>query len=148
MRISDGSSDVCSSYLELFDLIVTFGAGAIESTAATMGGALLTLCQHPDQFDRLKRDPGLIPTALEECMRYHGPGFLLFTRCAMVETELGGTPMPAGMPIYVVNQAASWDPSQYPDPMRFDIDRSEEHTSELQSLMRNSYAVFCLKKKN
>src|SRR3546814_509920 len=97
------------SDIELFDLIFTFGAGAIESTAATMGGALLTLCQHPDQFDRLKRDPGLIPTALEECMRYHGPGFLLFTRYAMVETE-----------------------------------RSEEHTSELQSLMRSSYAVFCL----
>src|SRR3546814_4568670 len=31
-----------------------------------------------------------------------------------------------------------------PDPA---IRRSEEHTSELQSLMRNSYAVFCLKKK-
>src|SRR3546814_17262180 len=59
-------------------------------------------------------------------MRYHGPGFLLFTRYAMVETELGGTPMPAGMPIYVVNQAASWDPSQYPDPMRFDIDRNPQ----------------------
>src|SRR3546814_14200822 len=44
----------------------------------------------------------------------------------MVETELGGTPMPAGMPIYVVNQAASWDPSQYPDPMRFDIDRNPQ----------------------
>src|SRR3546814_11490455 len=57
-------------------------------------------------------------------MRYHGPGFLLFTRYAMVETALGGTPMPARMPIYVVNQAASWDPSQYPDPMRFDIDRN------------------------
>src|SRR3546814_6270852 len=27
-------------------------------------------------------------------------------------------------------------------------DRSEEHTSELQSIMRNSYAVFCLQKKN
>ncbi len=114
------------SDIELFDLIFTFGAGAIESTAATMGGALLTLCQHMDQFDRLKSNPELIPTALEECMRYHGPGFLLFTRYAMVDTQLGGTPMPAGMPIYVVNQAASWDPTQYPDPMRFDIDRNPQ----------------------
>jgi len=111
---------------ELFDLIFTFGAGAIESTAATMGGALLTLCQHPDQFDRLKQNPALIPAALEECMRYHGPGFLLFTRYAMVETQLGGTPLLAGMPIYVVNQAASWDPKQYPDPLRFDIDRNPQ----------------------
>lgn len=111
---------------ELFDLIFTFGAGAIESTASTMGGALLTLCQHPDQFERLKRDPLLIPAALEECMRYHGPGFLLFTRYASVDTSLGGTPLPAGIPIYVVNQAASWDPLVYPDPQRFDIDRNPQ----------------------
>ncbi|MDB5686533.1 MAG: hypothetical protein JWR77_1122 [Rhizorhabdus sp.] len=123
LSYDDGDS---LSDTELFDLIFTFGAGAIESTAATMGGALLTLCQHPDQFDRIKRDPALIPTALEECMRYHGPGFLLFTRYAMVDTDLAGTPMPAGMPIYVVNQAASWDPTQYPDPQRFDIDRNPQ----------------------
>jgi len=112
---------------ELFEMVFVFGAGAIESTAATIGGALLSLAQHPDQFAQVKRDPALIPAALDECMRYHGPGFLLFTRYAMVDTELGGTPLPAGMPIYVCNQAASYDPVQYPDPLRFDIHRHPQN---------------------
>ena len=111
---------------ELFELIFVFGAGAIESTAATIGGSLLSLMQHPEQFAQVKNDPSLIPSALDECMRYHGPGFLLFTRYAMVDTELGGTPLPVGMPIYVCNQAASYDPKQYPDPLRFDIHRCPE----------------------
>jgi len=111
---------------ELFEMIFVFGAGAIESTAATTGGALLSLAQHPDQFAKVKADPSLIPAALNECMRYHGPGFLLFTRYAMIDTELGGTPLPAGMPIYVCNQAASYDPVQFPDPLTFDIHRNPE----------------------
>jgi len=111
---------------ELFEMIFVFGAGAIESTAATTGGALLSLAQHPDQFAEVKENPALIPAALNECMRYHGPGFLLFTRYAMVDTELDGTPFPAGMPIYVCNQAASYDPVQFPDPLTFNIHRNPE----------------------
>jgi len=53
-------------------------------------------------------------------------GVLLFTRYAMVDTELGGTPLPAGMPIYVCNRAASYDPVQFPDPLTFDIGRNPE----------------------
>ena len=118
----DGS-DVLSD-TELFELIFVFGAGAIESTASSIGGALLTLCQHPEQMAVLKDDLGLMPEALEECLRYHGPGFLMFTRYAMIDTELGGTPLPAGMPIYVCHQAAAYDPTEYPDPLRFDIRRN------------------------
>lgn len=112
---------------ELFELIFVFGAGAIESTASSFGAALLTLCQHPDQFRTVKDDLSLVPQALEECLRYHGPGFLLFTRYALVDTELGGTPMPAGMPIYVCHQAAAYDPEQFPDPLRFDIRRNPDN---------------------
>jgi cytochrome P450 len=121
-----GDGDNPLSDTEIFELIFVFGAGAIESTASSMGAALLTLCQHPDQFDELKRDLGLVPAAIEECLRYHGPGFLLFTRYASVDTELSGTPMPAGIPIYVCHQAAAYDPVQYPDPLRFDIHRNPQ----------------------
>jgi cytochrome P450 len=109
---------------ELFELIFVFGAGAIESTAASMGAALMTLCRHPDQFAEIKRDPSLIPAALEECMRYHGPGFMMFTRYAQRDTELGGTPVPEGMPVYVCHGAVGYDPVQYADPLRFDIRRN------------------------
>lgn len=127
-RLVQASEDGDSfSDAEVFEMIFVLGAGAIESTASSTGAALLTLCQHPDQFQRVKDDLSLIPAALEECLRYHGPGFMLFTRYASVDTELGGTPMPAGIPIYVCHQAAAFDPNQYPDPLRFDIDRNPKN---------------------
>jgi cytochrome P450 len=109
---------------ELFELIFVFGAGALESTASSLGGALLTLGQHPAQFAELKANPALIPAALEECLRYHGPGFLLFTRYALVDTEVAGTHLPAGIPVYVSHQAAAYDPQQFPEPLKFDIRRN------------------------
>jgi cytochrome P450 len=110
--------------VELFELIFVFGAGAIESTASSFAAALMMLGRNPDQFDEVKADTSLIPAAIDECMRIHGPGFLLFTRYAQVDTEVGGTVMPAGMPVYVCHQAAAFDPMQYPDPLRFDIHRN------------------------
>jgi cytochrome P450 len=109
---------------ELFDLVFTFGAGALDSTASSMGGALYTLLSHPGQLREVAADLTLVPEALEECLRYHHPGFLLFTRYALVDTELNGVPLLAGMPIYVCNQAAALDPDVYPDPLRFDIRRN------------------------
>src|SRR3546814_5145254 len=46
----------------------------------------------------------------------------------------------------VVDFGGGWDKDVIADAYRKEM-RSEEHTSELQSLMRISYAVFCLKKK-
>ncbi len=111
------------SDVELFELIFIFGAGAIESTASSFAAALMMLGRHPDQFDEIKADTSLIPQAIDECMRIHGPGFLLFTRYAQIDTELGGTFLPAGMPVYVSHQAAALDPKQFPDPLKFDIHR-------------------------
>src|SRR3546814_1564765 len=63
------------------------------------------------------------------------PGFMLLS--AVVELELGGQAL-----------SASWSERLLAaQPHNFTARRSEEHTSELQSLMRNAYAVFCLKKK-
>jgi cytochrome P450 len=109
---------------ELFELVFVFGAGALDSTASTMGGALYSLVSHPEQLQDLKHNLDLIPTALEECFRYHGTGFLLFTRYALKDTELNGVPLLAGMPVYVCHHAASMDPDVYPDPLRFDIRRN------------------------
>src|SRR3546814_2935607 len=103
---------------ELFAQMFTLRAAALQSTASALGGILLTMCRHPDQFALVKAEPALVPSAVEECLRVHGSGYLSFPRFALRDTELGGT-----------------------------FIRSEEHTSELQSLMRTSYAVFCLKKK-
>lgn len=123
IAISD-EGDVLTD-VELFELIFVFGAGSIESTASSFCAALMMLGRHPDQFDQVKTDHALIPAALDECLRIHGPGFLLFTRYAQVDTEVGGTFFPAGIPVYVSHQAAAFDPVQFPDPLRFDIHRDQ-----------------------
>src|SRR3546814_6805617 len=64
---------------------------------------------------------------------------------AVMLTELGPNAPAAEEAIARLPAGISLSFSPYPDASR--ALRSEEHTSELQSLMRISYAVFCLKKK-
>src|SRR3546814_10895792 len=65
-------------------------------------------------------------------------------------TRVGRWRSLARCPLAAIHSCSHFDPNGHPRPSRFDggSRRSEEHTSELQSLMRISYAVFCLKKKN
>src|SRR3546814_10355644 len=85
-------------------------------------------------------------------------------RQATVDVEIRGVKIPAGAAVSLASGSANRDEDIFDNPDEFDIDRpakvnlgfgggahlcrSEEHTSELQSLMRISYAVYCLKKKN
>jgi cytochrome P450 len=135
-RRADPGDDVISSLLkardggdflstdELIGNIFAITAGALTTTAISLGAALYNLCRHPDQLARLQADPALIPAALEECLRYQGPGYLTFARFAVADTEIGGTKIPKGVPIEISQQAANLDPEQYPDPLRFDITRN------------------------
>src|SRR3546814_18780597 len=84
MRISDWSSDVCSS--------------------------------------------DLIDNAVEECLRYHGPGIVSFVRFATQDTEIGGTRILKDMPVYASPQAAGFDASEFEDPHQFDIRRQPKGT--------------------
>src|SRR3546814_3668176 len=65
-------------------------------------------------------------------------------RQATVDVEIRGVKIPAGAAVSLASGSANRDEDIFDNP----DERSEEHTSELQSLMRISYAVFCLKKKN
>src|SRR3546814_3583204 len=113
MRISDWSSDVCSS-----DLIIPFGFG----TAATADELKLLLI-------RVRR-----VTLLDE-----------------VRTAFSAAQMFFGdrrrSPIHAIERSAASSQFSFIQVSHVQHNRSEEHTSELQSLMRISYAVYCLKKK-
>lgn len=108
---------------ELYGQINTICGAAIGSTAGALGAVLYVLGKHPDQFDRVKHDPDLIPDALEECVRVHGPGLFSFTRFATCDTEVGGTRILKDMPVFVSPQAANYDPAEYEDPRRVDVGR-------------------------
>jgi cytochrome P450 len=107
---------------ELFGLM--FGLfGAIAATTRSAGGALCTLYTHSDQLAQLLRDPGLIPDAIEECLRIASNGYFTFARIATRDTAVGGTVIQKGMIVRPSPLAANYDPTVFPDPLRFDIHR-------------------------
>jgi cytochrome P450 len=108
---------------ELFDQIFTICGAALSATSRSAGGALYSLYSHPDQLAELIADPGLIPDAVEECLRIASNGYFTFPRIATCDTVLGGTAIAKGMVVRPSPQAANYDPDVFADPMRFDIHR-------------------------
>jgi cytochrome P450 len=108
---------------ELHDLIFTITAAALQSTASGICSVLWILGRNPAQFALVKSEPALIPGAVVECLRVHGPGLLSFPRFATLDTEIGGTPVPKGMVVLVSQQAACLDPVQFANPLCVDVRR-------------------------
>lgn len=85
---------------------------------------LLTLLRHPNQLEKLRADVSLMPSAVEEMLRYECPGQQT-TRLTLEDTELGGKLIRKGQTVMVVMGAASRDPERFPDPDRLDICRQD-----------------------
>jgi cytochrome P450 len=87
-----------------------------------MGGGILALIQHPDEFDRLVREPAIMPTAVDEILRWTTPTLNL-ARVATRDTEIAGTPIAAGDRVSAWLYSANRDESVFADPHRFDLTR-------------------------
>jgi cytochrome P450 len=96
-----------------------------ETTVNLITNGMLTLLRHPDVLAQLRRDPDLIIGLVEELLRYEPPVHFLQTRVALEDIDIGGTTIPAGAPITLVLAAGSRDPNRFPDPDRFDPDRTD-----------------------
>jgi cytochrome P450 len=108
---------------ELFDQIFGICGASLSATSRAAVGALYLLYTHPDQRKQLIDDPGLIPDAIEECLRLASNGYFTFPRIATKDTEVGGTRIPKGMVVRPSPLAPNYDPDVFPDPLRFDIHR-------------------------
>ncbi|MET8683255.1 cytochrome P450 [Streptomyces sp. NPDC004732] len=100
-----------------------FGAGAM-STYVFLLHAVLTLVQHPDVVERLRKNPQAMPRAVEELMRCTlsiGDGL---PRIARADVQVGEVLVRAGELVLVCVEGANFDPRQFPDPERFDLDRT------------------------
>ncbi len=115
--IDDPMSDL-ELYL-FFSLL--FSAGA-ETTRNAVAGGLLALAQHPDQYRRLRADPELLPTAIEEMIRWTSPSPSK-RRTATRDTELGGHAIQAGQKVLVWEGSANRDASVFDDADAFDVAR-------------------------
>ncbi|MGZ8803011.1 MAG: cytochrome P450 [Mycobacterium sp.] len=110
-------SDI-ESYL-FFNLL--FSAGA-ETTRNSIAGGLLALAEHPGSFDALRADPGLLPTAIEEMVRWTSPSPSK-RRTATRTATLGGHTVEPGQKVLVWEGSANRDAAAFNDPDRFDISR-------------------------
>ncbi|BCF97289.1 cytochrome P450 [Paraburkholderia sp. PGU19] len=94
-----------------------------ETTTNLIGNGLVTLSAWPDERDALLREPTLIDSAVEECLRFESSN-QLGNRMTMLDTEIGGVPVAAGTPVTLCIGGANRDPEQFAQPDRFDIRRT------------------------
>jgi cytochrome P450 len=95
-----------------------------EATVNVSGNGLLALLEHPDQLHRLREDPGLLPTAIEELMRFDSP-LQLFERTATEDVEIGGITVSAGQKIAALLGSANHDPAVFDSPEVLDVGRTD-----------------------
>ena len=97
--------------------------GGHETTTNLIANGTRALLQFPDQLSALRSDPQLMPTAVEEILRFDGPARAT-VRLVREDHELGGQLLQAGQRVFLVNLAANRDPTAFPEPDRLDIRRN------------------------
>ncbi len=110
-----GDLDAASYYV----IIATAGH---DTTTSAIAGGLAALIAHPDQLDRLSANPELMPSAVEEIIRWVTPvkGFM---RTATEDVDVAGTTIRAGQAVYLAYPSANRDDAVFEDPFRFDVGR-------------------------
>jgi cytochrome P450 len=103
--------------------VLLFIAGH-ETTVNLIGNGLLALLRHPGELERLRAEPGLIGSAVEELLRFDSP-VQRTARITNAEVVVGGKTLPAGAFVVTAIGAANRDPRHFPDPDRLDIGRTE-----------------------
>ncbi len=95
-----------------------------ETTTNLIGNGLLALLRHPDQMERLRAQPDLIESGVEELLRYDSP-VQMTARVAKEDLEIDGRHIAAGQLVVVFLGAANRDPAQFSQPNRLDVSRTE-----------------------
>ena len=109
---------------ELRMLVAGFLMAGTDTTRNQLAASVQVLCEHPDQWAKLRDHPELAMQAVEETMR-HSPAACIVPRAALEDAEFGGYLFPAGTFVFANTFAANRDPAIYTDAERFDIARKD-----------------------
>ncbi len=115
----DGARLTADEIVAFVQLLLVAGN---ETTTNLLNNTLLCLMENPDQLARLRAEPGLLPSAIEESLRHSSPLQFMF-RAMRQDVELHGQTIPAGKRVLAMIGSANRDPLQFPDPDRYDIAR-------------------------
>ncbi len=125
MVAAEERGDLATEEELVFSAMFTLLAGH-ETTMNMIGNGMLALLRNPYALARLKRDPSLIDSALDEFLRYDSPVQVTF-RTALEDIEVAGRTVPRGEHVVVFLGAANRDPERFQNPDRLEIDRADNH---------------------
>lgn len=108
---------------ELVSMVFLLLIAGHETTVNLIGNGSLALLRHPDQARRLRDEPRLIKSAVEELLRFDGPLETATERYAREDVVLDGVTIPRGALVYAVLASANRDESQFPNPGVLDLAR-------------------------
>lgn len=103
-------------------LMLDFLGPSLDTTASALGAAFHLFATHPEQWQKLRLDPSLIPNAVNEIVRWQSP-VRFFTRVAESDVEVGGTAIPADSRVMVMYASANRDERFWARPDEFDVER-------------------------
>lgn len=109
--------------LEAMSYYVIIATAGHDTTSSTIAGGLLALIQHPDQLERLRADPSLLPLAADEMIRWVSP-VKHFMRTATIDHEIRGVKIPAGESVLLSYPSANRDEEVFDRPFMFDAGRN------------------------
>jgi cytochrome P450 len=110
---------------ELSSMIFLLLIAGHETTVNLIGNGAFLLLSQPDRRERLRCEPALLPTAIEEFLRYESPVQTSTFRITTDAIELGDQHIPAGQPVLISLLSANRDDERFTEPMRFDLGRRD-----------------------
>jgi cytochrome P450 len=117
----DGEGRLSEAELVSTAFLVLFAG--YQTTSDFLGNAVVALLTNPDQLELLRKDPELIPEAVEELLRFDGSVPVSSFRFATEDLEIGGVHVPQGSIVTIVLSAANHDPALVDRPDRLDLSR-------------------------
>jgi cytochrome P450 len=114
-------------HLDVAELLAMVGLlifAGHETTSNLVGTGMLMLLEYPQQWERLKADPSLVPSAVEELLRFNGPVTIPAPRFAAEDVELAGQRIKRGDYVAVALASADRDATQFTDPDDLDVARA------------------------
>jgi cytochrome P450 len=123
--VNDPGSEGGFTRPELMATAVLLLIAGHETTVNLITNGMLTLLRHPEALERLRREPMLMPRAVEELLRFEPPVQMLPQRTALTDVEIAGVTIAKGAPLILALASGSRDPKRFPDPDRFDPARRD-----------------------
>ena len=117
------------SETEMLNMLRLLLVAGNETTTNLIGNGMLALLRHPEQMQALRDNPGLIPAAVDELLRYDSP-VQMTLRCAVEDCNIDGTPLRAGQDVILLGGSANRDPDAFENPDQLDFNRKKpDHIS-------------------